>query len=142
MLDSIRTTLFYTSIYASNLDYDPAPSNYQTLPGGPDLVGINEYYVIWVYWGASVAVTMSIVLFILPTFYGFWTLARKTTLSPFETARAFHAPILQDAPMNLDTRKLLSEVGAKNLHTEMGAGPRLGCCSVLVEVLGDFGSVF
>jgi len=120
MLDAIRTTLFYTSIYASDLDSVATTNNSQVLPGVPDLVGVNEYHVLWAYWGASVAVTLSIVLFILPTFYGFWTLARKTTLSPFETARAFHAPILQDAPRDLDTKMLLKSVGAKNLHTEMG----------------------
>jgi hypothetical protein len=120
MLDAIRTTLFYTSIYASDLDAFASPINSQTLPDVPDFVGINEYHVLWAYWGASVAVTLSIMIFILPTFYGFWTLARKTTLSPFETARAFHAPILQDAPKDLDTKKLLKEVGAKNLHTDSG----------------------
>jgi len=44
---------------------------------------------------------------------------RKTTRGPFEKARAFHAPILQDAPKHLDTKKLLKEVGAKNLHTDL-----------------------
>lgn len=112
--------LFYTSICASDLDSSASPINSQTLSDGPDFVGINEYHVLWAYWGASVAVTLSIVIFILPTFYGFRTLARKTTLSPFETARAFHAPILQDAPKGLDTKKLLKEVGAKNLHTDLG----------------------
>jgi hypothetical protein len=118
MLNAIRTTLFYTSIYASDLDAFASPINSQTLPDVPDFV--NEYHVLWAYWGASVAVTLSIVIFILPTFYSFWTLARKTTLSPFETARAFHAPILQDVPKDLDTKKLLKEVGAKNLHTDLG----------------------
>jgi hypothetical protein len=122
MLDSIRTTLFYTSIYASDLDSTPDATNSQTLHEVQDFVGINEYHVIWAYWGASVAVTFSIVLFILPTFYGFWTLARKTTLSPFETARAFHAPILHDAPRDLDTKQLLKEVGGKNLHTDLVGG--------------------
>jgi hypothetical protein len=120
MLDAIRATLFYTSIYASDQEYDATPTNHQVLPDVADYVGNNEYTVLWVYWGASVAVTLSIVLFIMPTFYGFWTLARQTTLSPFETARAFHAPILQDAPRELDTKKLLKEVGSKNLQRDLG----------------------
>jgi hypothetical protein len=120
MLDAIRATLFYTSIYASDMDTDPSPTNHQSLPNVKDFIGLNKYHVLWVYWGAHVAVTLSIVLFIIPTFYGFWTLARQTTLSPFETARAFHAPILQDAPRELDTKRLLKEVGRKNLHTDLG----------------------
>jgi hypothetical protein len=77
------------------------------------------YDVVWKWWGGSVAVTIGIILFILPTFCGFWTLARTTTLSPFETARAFHAPVLHDAPQHLDTPALLKEVGQKNLHTDL-----------------------
>lgn len=65
--------------------------------------------------------TFSIILFILPTFYEFWTLARQTTLSPLETARAFQAPVLREAPVHLDTKQLLKEVGGSNLHTDLSA---------------------
>ena len=129
ILDDIRTTLFYTSIYASDYSDGVATAqNSQTLPVVLDEITVNEYQVLWRYWGGSVAITMAIVLFILPTFYGFWTLARRTTLSPFETARAFHAPILHDAPRDLDTKMLLKQVGGKNVHTDMvhgGANPVL-----------------
>jgi hypothetical protein len=73
--------------------------------------------------GAHVALTYLVLLFILPTYYGFWTLARKTTLSPFETARAFHAPILHDQPRELDTPALLKTVGLKNLHRDLVQTP-------------------
>ncbi len=115
MLDSIRTTMFYTSIFQALQDQNSV----QTLHQSPEWDSVSEYHVLWKYWGASVAVTLCIVLFILPTFYGFWTLARKTTLSPLETARAFHAPVLREAPGHLDIPGLLKEVGGKNLHTDL-----------------------
>lgn len=88
-----------------------------------DQLKISQYHVIWRWYFSSLALTLGIVLFILPTFYGFWTLARKATLSPFETARAFHAPILHDQPTDLDTPTLLKTVGQKNLHTDLVLSP-------------------
>ena len=50
-------------------------------------------------------------------------MARKTTLSPFETARAFQTPILHDQPTDLATLALLKTVGKKNLRTELNSPP-------------------
>ncbi len=72
--------------------------------------------MVWRYWFASITVTLAIILFIIPMYYGFWTLGRQTTLSPFETARAFHAPVLDAAPHHLDTKDLLKEVGSTRVH--------------------------
>ncbi|KAL2071034.1 hypothetical protein VTL71DRAFT_12269 [Oculimacula yallundae] len=115
MLSKIRDTLFYTSIYQALQDR----TSYQKIDQTPDWISTNEYHVLWKFWAGSVAVTLAIILFILPTFWGFWTLARKTTLSPLETARAFHAPVLREAPGHMDTPGLLKEVGKNNIHTDM-----------------------
>lgn len=127
MLDQIRTSLFYLSIQYSSAELNQiafpgvidANADTQTSVGIDDSVTISVYKVGWKWYFGSVAVTISIVLFILPTFYGFWTLARQTTLSPFETARAFHAPVLNDTAPDLDTPTLLKEVGKKNVHTDL-----------------------
>lgn len=133
LLNQIRNTLFYTSIFAMEdfpiEDSDIVIWDKETKPaaqivlGDLDQVKIAQYDVIWRWYFASLALTLGIVIFILPTFYGFWTLARKATLSPFETARAFHAPILHDQPTNLDTPTLLKTVGQKNLHTDLVMSP-------------------
>jgi hypothetical protein len=117
ILDQYQTTLFYLSL-------EFGANETQTLPFVDDFFAVSVYTVVWKWWWASVAVTLGIILFILPTFYGFWLLARKTTMSPFETARAFHAPILHDASPELDTPALLKEVGQKNLHTDLNAGSK------------------
>lgn len=72
-----------------------------------------RYSMKYQYWGASVAITVSIVLMVAPLFYGFWTLDRRGTLSPFETAYAFGAPALQDADMKKGTGILLKEIGKR-----------------------------
>jgi hypothetical protein len=134
LLDQIQQTLYFTSIWAASVsDYVTNNKSADFWSDGtwpkPAFANMEQpvvqlrYRVIWYWWGASCAVTLCIVLFILPTFYGFWTLARKTTLSPFETARAFHAPVLHDQPMHLDTPTLLKTVGTKNLHEDLGTLP-------------------
>lgn len=115
LLDSVRTTMFYSSVFAADQDM----TSVQTIVHQNDLLTQNEYAVLWKYWGALCAVTFLIIIFILPFFYGFWTLARKTTLSPLETARAFSAPVLRDAPAHADSAHVLKEVGSKNLHTDL-----------------------
>ena len=82
-----------------------------------------QYHVLLRCWGASVAVSINVILFILPTLYDLWALARKTSLSPFETARAFYAPVLQDSPTHLDSKAMSKEVGAKRAHSDLAEPP-------------------
>lgn len=81
-----------------------------------------KYNIRYKYWGASVAVTMAIILMIVPLFWGFWTLDRRATLSPFETAAAFDARPLEGVDMKKGTTVLLKEIGRKPLHGSMGSG--------------------
>jgi hypothetical protein len=133
MLNQIRTSLFYASPYFAdselesqegNVDEGLVAKNVQGIVELPDVVQISVYDVAWKWWCGSVAVTISIIMFILPTFYGFWKLVGKTSLSPFETARAFHAPILHDTSPTLDNPALLKAVGKKNVHTDLVVAER------------------
>jgi hypothetical protein len=47
----------------------------------------NHYKIVWVYWIGSLIITLCIVIAVTPIFWGFWLLGRRTTMSPFETAR-------------------------------------------------------
>jgi hypothetical protein len=53
---------------------------------------VARYVVRYYLYGASTALTYIIILGILPTFWGYWVLARKPTLGPVDMARAFNAP--------------------------------------------------
>lgn len=75
-----------------------------------------RYNIRYGYYGASVAITISIILMIIPLFYGFWMLDHRATLSPFETAAAFKAPGLEGADMKKGTDVLLKEIGTRPLH--------------------------
>lgn len=75
-----------------------------------------RYNIRFKYWGASVTVTTCVILMIVPLFWGFWTLDRRATLSPFETAAAFDAKPLEGVDMKKGTTVLLQEIGRQPLH--------------------------
>jgi hypothetical protein len=47
---------------------------------------------------------------IAPIFNGFWRLGRQTSLSPFETAKAFGAPIFDEGGSNASAKQLVKEM--------------------------------
>ena len=78
-----------------------------------------RYNIKWVFWIASLVVTLTICSMIAPTFYGFWKLNRVATLSPFDTAAAFKAPGIHDHQgfESKPTKILLKEIGKTHLHS-------------------------
>lgn len=60
----------------------------------------------------SIAVGLSLLnlLFISTTLYGWWQLGRDVSMSPFEIAKAFDAPLLHTAGSNIAFRRFPSEV--------------------------------
>jgi hypothetical protein len=65
-------------------------------------------------------VTLVVAFAITPLFWGYWLLPRKTTLSPFETARAFHAPILYQEDSTIRSADLIQKVGDIRIHQDLG----------------------
>ncbi|KAI9822913.1 MAG: hypothetical protein M1832_002938 [Thelocarpon impressellum] len=58
-------------------------------------------------------------LAVLPTFYGYWTLGRTTSLSPIETAKAFNAPLLRSPDSNAEVDELLDRIGGRRVRYGM-----------------------
>jgi Protein of unknown function (DUF3176) len=83
----------------------------------------NEYKVVWSWYFGAMAVTLLVSMFILPTFWGYWRLERKTTMSPFETARAFHAPILYQEDSTVESNDLIRKVGDVRIHRDLLVSP-------------------
>lgn len=81
---------------------------------------VPTYRIRWGLWGASVAMTYAVIGLILPTFWGFWVLKVKPTLSPVDVARAFNAPVVDhDHQNHMHVEALLKEVGRKNIHHDL-----------------------
>lgn len=90
ILEPLRHSMFLASVYqgfawldATSYDLGPAVTGnmslkqdyIQTVPA-TQVTPVSRYIVRFYLWGASLAVTYIIILFLLPLFWGFWTLKR------------------------------------------------------------------
>lgn len=89
----IRNFMFRLSYQYALLSY--WPSTFATIPSKA-FETQNLYQVAWWHWGASLGITLLIVLCVTPTFWGFWALSLMPTMSPLETARAFDTSAVGD----------------------------------------------
>ena len=65
---------------------------------------------------SAVLVSVLGIIFIIPTYRGFWELGRPLSLSPLEIAKAFDAPLLQGVPGNRNVNDMLDEIGATKVR--------------------------
>lgn len=86
------------------------------------------------YFAGAAAIELFTISIILYTFYGFWRLGRNTSLSPLETAKAFDAPLLADAPTNLNGGRIAKieqhqKVKYGFFHDRSELDAKVGCAS-------------
>lgn len=56
------------------------------------------------------------ILFVAPTYWGWWKLGRDMSFSPLEIAKAFRAPVLDDYHSNSRGRHIAKAGGDKRLR--------------------------
>ncbi|KAL7929509.1 hypothetical protein V8C35DRAFT_315443 [Trichoderma chlorosporum] len=116
MLSAINEMAFRVSLNASNVDYsnttEPPPPQMLTMTQTRD---INVFKSDYRYLIASTILSLSFVLLITPTFYGWWLLGRNVSLNPIETAKAFDAALLQGPGSNAPQDELIRIVGMRRL---------------------------
>jgi hypothetical protein len=66
----------------------------------------------------AVAVLVNLLRFIslIPIYYGWWELGRRTTLSPLETAKASGAPTLREVNDNGTVEQIIRQVGKRRIR--------------------------
>ncbi len=109
MLASARELMFRTAIAAANSSDLQTVSAVQT---GQQAV----YESHSLYLGLAVLVTALGIIFVAPTFHGYWTLGKTVSMSPIETAKALNAPMLSSIDSNADANTLLREVGDRPIR--------------------------
>jgi hypothetical protein len=113
--DRIRNLMFLSSVLEFAYDTTESVSS-QQVPAARS-APVLRYRVIYRYWAGSLAVTSAIILMITPTFWGFWRLRGKVTLSPVDTAIALEAPLVQTDKELVDARSRLKEIGERPLYS-------------------------
>jgi hypothetical protein len=118
MRDRLRNLMFISSVYQYEYNYimDDDTPPWQTVVG-ERTAPVLRYKVVYRYWAGSLAVTTMIILMITPTFWGFWRLRGKVTLSPVDTAAALDAPLVHTNNEMVDPRSRLKEIGARPLYS-------------------------
>lgn len=123
--DSIEDELNNATANSSDKDYEDDTVRfwrkyYHPISDAQQYTDVLRYDIRWGYYAGSVAVTVSIILMILPLFYGFWWLERRQTLSPFETAAAFQAPGFEGIDKKVKVDVVLKEIGTRPVHMHPG----------------------
>jgi hypothetical protein len=94
----------YNASVANVLPFNTSSSTVETR-------NVTVYQTDWVYGSLGIAWTFGMLLLITPTFYGFWLLDRRVSLSPLETAKAFRSPMLADMDPRADLDMIRAQTG-------------------------------
>ncbi|KAE9378619.1 hypothetical protein N431DRAFT_450566 [Stipitochalara longipes BDJ] len=99
-----RELMFRTAIAAAN------SSNIQSVRA-VQRASIAVYQSHYLYLALASGFTSLAVIMVLPTFFGYWHLGRKVSMSPIEIAKAFNAPLLKNNDSNADSSQLVKDLG-------------------------------
>lgn len=116
IISSLNTMAFMLSISAAKFEYrnTSAPPPRRTWPMQETRL-VNVYKIEYSYLFTSIAITLSLVVLIMPTFVGWWELGRSVTLNPIETAKAFEAPLLSGPGSNAPLKDLIRDAGRRRI---------------------------
>ncbi|KAE9376664.1 hypothetical protein N431DRAFT_529843 [Stipitochalara longipes BDJ] len=73
------------------------------------------YHSEYLFLGIAVVLQLLALSTVTATLYGFWQIGHETSLSPLETGRALHPPILADGTSTHSLKGLLKEVGGRGV---------------------------
>lgn len=146
LLINLNTMAFMLSISAATFQYRntsaPPPPREWTMS---QTRSINVYQTNYQYMIASVVLTTVFVLFITPTFTGWWELGRDVSLNPIETAKAFDAPLLSGPGSNAPLAELTRTLGTRRVKwgevETVEAGADGGATSIKRLVFSDSAGV-
>ena len=113
-----RAATVATSIVAKRANpanlFDPGITPQQNVTARRERVQ-NVYTSDLRWWAAAAVAQLATAIVIFPMFWGWWTLGRKVTLSPFGIALAFDAPILADVHSAAGVRGVVDKHGGMKL---------------------------
>lgn len=115
MLDSIRNIAFRAALKAGSEGNDTFTQAVQDVP----YTGYRVYSVYrthYTFMLIAVALSLLSLLSVFITMYGWWQLGRNVSMSPFEIAKAFDAPLLRAAGSNAVFKGYPSVLKSQNIR--------------------------
>ncbi|OCT54389.1 hypothetical protein CLCR_00809 [Cladophialophora carrionii] len=112
--DRLRHLMFLSSVMQNIFDPDFWYTQNVT---AQRTTSVPQYKILYRYWAGSLAVTVTIICMIIPTFWGFWLLSGKLTLSPIDTATALEAPLVLSENSIENSKSRLEEIGSRPLSS-------------------------
>ena len=106
LLRAARDLMFRSAIAAAN------STSSQTVRA-QEVTTVPIYESRYLYLGIAVIFTILAWLATFPIFLGWWHVGRTVSLSPIEVAKAFRAPMLQNADPNAKVDDLVKQVGQR-----------------------------
>ncbi|PMD37659.1 hypothetical protein L207DRAFT_493212 [Hyaloscypha variabilis F] len=104
LLTSSRELIFRAAVNAAN------SSNLQSFPA-TQVLEVPVYQSHYLYLALGSGFTFLAIIFVLPTFFGYWHLGRRVSMSPIEIAKAFNAPLLRELDSNAEASELCESLG-------------------------------
>ncbi|EXJ65217.1 hypothetical protein A1O7_01558 [Cladophialophora yegresii CBS 114405] len=114
--DRLRHLMFLSSVMQNNYDPNVDSESLQNVTA-QRTTNVAQYKILYRYWAGSLAVTVTIICMIIPTFWGFWLLSGKLTLSPVDTATALEAPVVLSENGMRNSKSRLKEIGSRPLSS-------------------------
>ncbi|KAH7122819.1 hypothetical protein B0J11DRAFT_348368 [Dendryphion nanum] len=108
MLDALQEIAFRTSLRAG-IENTTITNAQQTVPY-TGFINNTIYRTNRAYMGAAAAVSLTSLIAIGITFWGWWEMGRLMTLNPLEIAKAFDSPLLKNVGSNVPAYSMASEV--------------------------------
>lgn len=132
ILEQLNSLMLRASIHAA---VDPS-DNTKLVPGAlqenitaTQVIDTVRYQSNYPFMWAAIALMLTCLLCVLPSYWRFWELGRRVTLGPIEISSAFQAPVLAHPGLASggEVDILLKEVGNKKIrYGELQGEGRLG----------------
>ena len=119
ILDDFNNLMFRAGIAAANFADENGDMTFQLDPGlsltqnvtALQTLRVNVFVSDLRWWAGAALLEVLAAFAILPIFWGYWRLGLRVTMSPFEIAKAFEAPLLRSATSGSGSRGIERAMG-------------------------------
>lgn len=153
ILDQFNNLMFRAGIAASAFRDENGDMTPQLDPGlqltqnitAEQTLRVNIFVSDLRWWAGAAILELLAALAILPVFWGYWRLGLRVTMSPFEIAKAFEAPLLRSATSGTGSRGIERAMGdlqvqfgtADQRYDRYGPGEEFGGSATGSLIMGE-----